>query len=408
MAPDEHDDSDGLVARSFVARAVLEPGAPGPPSRRWYGFVTDAQSGLRRLWRRPSDVSRFIADRLAEDPATVGLAETGSGPEVAAMSAPSLDDVVGDMLTVLGERLPPPGPVSLPVANVTLETVAERPIGIGNHRGAESAGPLGVRTLRGGRLDARVRFQVWAAGPAEADSAMQSLHSTLLDDVEVLRQVGFLRFAPVGTSLAEHLPTIPAWRKAASYDVLYEFAYADADDAASLIARIPVTGDTEEPDGPAQETQTLTDHLVRWDQEGAPALVVTGPIAVTGIEALAFSPGPVLGGTVRVRRTAGGSPAAVADLDAFLVAAATPGAQVEVGLAPASFLAALGPLSAGPVLGDWDTDGIGDAYLSSARAVSPPLLLTAADRLEITYTPPAGPGPGLDRIAVVYLRVGTS
>lgn len=407
MASLGQDEDGAVVARSFVTRALLEPGAVGPPARRWYGFVTDAESGIRRFWRRPSEVARFIEGRLAADPAALAVGARGL-PEALEMSAPSLDDVVGDMLAVLGERLPPPGPMAIPVANVTVETVAERPIGLGGLRGAAADGPLGPRTLRGGRLDARVRFQVWAAGPAEADGAMASLHSTLLDDADALHLAGFLRFDAAATTLAEHLPTVPAWRKATSYDVLYEYTYDDTDDAASLIARIPVTGDTEEPDGPAREVQTLTDHLVRWDQEGAEPLVVVGPVTVTGIEALLFTPGPPLGGTVSVRRTSGGTPVAVADLDAFLAAAAAPDAEVEVGLAPASFFAALGAPASGPVLGDWDLDGTPDAYLGAARLVAPPLRLEAADRLEIAYTPPAGPGPGLDRTAVVYLRVGAS
>ncbi len=411
MSSQDDRTDDGVVARSFVARALLEPDAAGSNRRRWFGFVTDAESGARRRWRRSEDVARFIDAQLAADPAGAGaLLGAGDADPLAAvaMSTPSLNDVVADMLAVLGARLPAPGPATVPAANVTLETVAEKLAGLGNQRGLETTGGLGMRSLLAGRLDARVRFQVWATGPAEVDAAMQSLHTAMLDGVADLRAAGFLRLSAAGTTLAEEIVTIPAWRKAASYDVLYEYHYDADDDASSLIARIPVSTDTAA-DGSGHEEQTLTDHLVRWDQEGAATLAVRGPAAVSRLAVMAFVPGPAIGGTVTVRRTAGGAPVPAADLDTFLAAAATPGAEVELALAPAALLGALGPLVVGPVLGDWDLDGVTDAYTGAERLVAPPITLpSSADRFEISYTPPAGPGPGLDQTAVVYLRVGAS
>ena len=414
MSSQDDRGNDGVVARSFVARALLEPAADGSRRRRWFGFVTDAESGARRRWRRAEDVARFIDAQLGADPfgTGVGAAEGPAGGPLAvgvvAMSAPSLNDVVADMLAELGTRLPPPGPATIPAANVTLETVAEKLAGLGNQRGLDEAGGLGLRTLLAGRLDARVRFQVWAVGPAEADAATQTVHTTMLESLPDLRAAGFLRISAAGTTLAEEIATIPAWRKAASYDVLYEYRYDADDDATSLIARIPVSSDTLA-DGSGHEEQTLTDHLVRWDQEGAPVLAVRGPAAVSRLAALVFVPGPPIGGTVTLRRTAGGAPVAAADLDTFLAAATSPGAEVEVALTPSAFVAALGPLLVGPVLGDWDVDGVADAYSGAERLVAPAVPLpTAADRFEISYTPPVGPGPGLDQTAVVYLRVGAS
>jgi hypothetical protein len=303
-----------------------------------------------------------------------------------------------------------PAPPPVPVSNVTLEHVRERLVGLGNHAGTEPTGALGSRTVRGGRLDAGVRFQVWATSPADADDAVRTLQGALLDDRQHLRTLGFLTLVSTGTTLAEHVPAIPAWRKATSFDVLYEYRYAD-DDAAGLIARIPVASDLEAAGGPAHEEQTLVDDLVRWDQEAALPLVVRGPATVRHVAALMFLPGPPLGGTVTFRRTAAGGGAVThfPDLDAFL--AATSGTapthtDAEVSLAPADAWGALGPASPGPDLGDWDTDGVTDAYTGADRRLVEPLVLPSArDRFEIRYAPPPGPAPGLDQTAVVYLRV---
>lgn len=326
------------------------------------------------------------------------------------MAAPALTDVVTDMLAVLGQRLPAPVP-TMPDPNVTLERIKEKLVGIGNHTGEEPTGTLSTRTVRGGRLDARIRFQLWHTTPSAVDSAMQTLHTTLLDDAESLTQEGFLKMAAADTTLAEQVPSVPGWRKTTSFDVLYEYRYIDTDDAASLIARIPLTTDPEVANSPAQELETITDEMVRWDQDAAPALVVRGPLTVARISALVFVPGPALGGTVTFARTSGG-PGPVThlpDLDAFLAATSGPApteTDADVTLDPATAFAALGPAGTGVTLGDWDLDGVPDVYSGFDRRLTDPVSLpTADDRFTVTYTPPAGPATGLDRTAVVYLRV---
>ncbi|MHB1063821.1 MAG: hypothetical protein ACYC1Z_04890 [Georgenia sp.] len=420
-----------VVARSFLVRALLEDGP-----WRWHGFVTDVETGARREWRRPGDVARFVDRQLA----AVGAGLVGTAPALPrfllgppdivgprglpgphdlsappffaglTMASPTLTDVVTDMLAVLAARLPATPP-AVPDANVTLEQVTEKTVGLGEHIGTQQSGAMGESTLRGGRLDARVRFQLWAPSPGDVDAAMLSLHETLLDDSQALYTAGFLKFSAADTTLAEPVTTIPAWRKTSSYAVLYEYRYTADDDAAGLIARIPVTTDHGDESAPTTETQTLTDALVRWDEEGAGPLVVRGPRTVSHVSALAWVPGPALGGTVTFHRAgAAGAPTVFPDLDTFL--AATTGAEpthtdAEVTLAPAAALAALGPPVPGPSLGDWDTDGTVDAYTGTDRRLDAPIVLaSAADRFEIRYTPPAGPVPGLDQTAVVYLRVG--
>ena len=395
--PEDAAGRSAVVARSFLVRALLEE-----EPRGWRGLVTDVQTGLRREWRRPGDVARFIDRQLGVGGPLLTASE-------AIMPAPTLTDVVTDMLAVLSTRLPA-DPPAVPVGNVTLEEVSERRAGLGEHIGTERTPALGELTLRGGRLAAQVRFQLWAGTPADVDAAMLTLHETLLDDAEELYGAGFLRLASAGTTLAEHVASIPAWRKTSSYAVLYEYRYTADDDAASLIARIPVTSAVGDDAAPVTETDTITDAMVRWDDEGAGPLVVRGPGAVARISVLAWVPGPLLGGTVTFRRRSGAAPPTdFADLDAFL--AATTGAapahrDAQVTITPADAFAALGPPVPGPSLGDWDTDGTVDAYSGADRRLAPPIALaSAADRFEIRYSPP-GPGPGLDQTAVVYLRVG--
>ncbi len=397
----DDDRSDRVVARSFVVRAVLE-GDDTPRHTLWHGYVTDAETGERRVWDRPADVASFIQDRLVSSP-VVGVRVAGLS-----MAAPAITGVVTDMLAVLGLRLPD-SVAPLPPNNVTLERIKEKLVGLGNHRGSESSEPLGDRALRGGRLDAGVRFQVWASTVQGVDAAMLDLQTAILDDVAELRQEGFLRLAATGTTLGERVDAVPGWRKTSTFDVLYEYQYVDTDDAQSLIARIPVTAHLNDV-GEGPELETITDDMARWDDELAPALAVRGPAAVNRLAALAFVPVP-LGGTVTLSRTsgAGGPVRHLPDLNAFL--AATSGAtptdtDADVTLAPAAAFAALGSSTPALAMGDWDTDSTVDEYTAFDRLLDEPVLLpTAADRFTVSYTPPPGPSTGLDQTAVVYLRV---
>jgi hypothetical protein len=388
-----------VSAHSFVVRVLPEPHNGGR-----LGIVTDTATGERQVWRRPSDVARFIERRLGEGTLQIG---------VAAMARPTLNEVVTKMLKDLGDRLDllPPPPAAVPKPNVTVERIAEKLVGLGNQRGTERTESLGERTLRGGRLDARLRFQLWGDTAKAVDDAVLTLQTDLLDNGEDLRQAGFLRLNAADTTLAERVESVGGWRKATSYDVLFEYQYVDTDDADSLIVRIPVTLDPELVNSPDRELQTVTDEMARWDNEAAPALQIRGPATVRRISALVFVPGPALGGDVIVARS-DGSPGAVThlhDLAGFL--AATGGSSptatnADVTLTPANFFAGLVPTGDTLALGDWDTDGSADSYTGFDRRLDQPIELAGPeDRLIITYKAPPGPATGLDQTAVVYLRV---
>ncbi|WP_020392160.1 hypothetical protein [Kribbella catacumbae] len=392
-------DDGEMSARSFVVKAWFEvPTGESPQSRLagWYGYVHDTRTGGQVLWRRPAHITEFIERQLSSAPAVVGAEGRTSGRRLL-MAGPTLTEVVADMLAVLGARLPAALP-ALPEPNVTLERVTEKLAGLGNQTGTESAA-LGVRTLRAGRLDARVRFQLWAGSAPSVDSAVLTLHSDLLDDREELRSAGFLRFNVADTPPAEEFDSFSAWRKTTSFDLLYEYRYDDGDDADSLIARIEMTTDQEQAPSPAREQETITDDLVRWDDEETPDFVLTGPATIRRISALVFQPGPPLGGAVTVRRTdaAGTPPVVQPDLANFLVATG----PAEVTLSPGVLFASIGPAGTSLTLGDWNVDTVPDEYARFDRVLDPPIeLLARTDRLSITYS-----GPGLDQTAVVYLRL---
>jgi hypothetical protein len=165
--------------------------------------------------------------------------------------------------------------------------------------------------------------------------------------------------------------------------------------------------DPERAGSPAREQEDVVDETVRWDAAAAPTLQVRGPVTVRRLSALAFVPGPDLGGSVVLARTDGTTPPTrLPDLDAFLAATAGPGGttNVDVALAPAALLLALGPAGPGLTLGDPDTDDTHD-YVGHDRRLDPVIELSARERLAIAYEPPPGPGTGLDQTAVVYLRV---
>lgn len=408
--PTSPENGDLVVVRSFVVRALLERNGEAGPS--WHGFITDAHTSERRSWQHASEVAEFIGQRLMPASALGGAVRRVEWQGVG-MAGPVLTDVVTEMLAVLQDRIPPQPPIP-PDPGVTLERFTEKLVGLGNQRGTEQTPVLGTRTLRGGRLDARVRFQLWGDAPEVVDEAIRTVHVNLLDDREELRGLGFLRLSAVDTTIAEHVAVLSRWRKTTSFDVLYEYQYVDTDDADSLISQIPITTDPERADSPAREQQTVVDELVRWDSEAAPELVVTGPARVHRITALVFVPGPPLGGTVTLLRATGPVPGPVTTLPTlahFLID--TGGSQpvetnAAVTLPPAVLFSQLGPAGAGLELGDWDADGAVDQYTGFDRVLDPPIELpTWADRLIVRYTPPPGPATGLDQTAVVYLRVNS-
>ncbi|MFH7025250.1 MAG: hypothetical protein ACHBN1_07570 [Heteroscytonema crispum UTEX LB 1556] len=305
------------------------------------------------------------------------------------------------MLNVLETYLPPPVPF-IPVASVSALTVAEKTIGLGNHRSIETRGGFAVVAVKGGRIDAVVRFYIWGSQLDEVNTALNKLRDRLESDREILRTLGFLRLGIAATSIAEFNSNLNAWVKTTDYKVLYEFSYEDSDGAESLITRIPIKINSE-----YGESTIVTGDIVRWDNEISPTLVVPGLSSIKGLAALSFIPGTAPNGSVTLKRTDGSplAPITYPTLTEFLNAVTKPDAptrHAQVIFATLSdFLSALPTAGASITLGDWNSDGIPDTYESRQLDFTAAIeLASAGDRLEISYQNAA-----LNQVAVIYLRV---
>lgn len=325
-------------------------------------------------------------------------------------SDPSLTTKVLDaMLTVLKNFLPPAQVLSpaVPDPSMSLVGFEERTVGLGNRVGTDIRGPFSIAALKGIRLEATVRFQVWANASPDAETAIQDLILSILGDRDALRAAGFLRLALKSTAASENVDT-DVWRESADFTVLYEFPFVDSDGADSLIARIPINVDSE-----FAEAMTITDEMTRWDSVAAPPnvsvppLVLRGRSSIGGLVALTFVPGSVPIGAVTLTRTFDGAgvPPTHPDLPTFLAAVTDPDNPAREGQVTfaslTDFLGAFNAFGSTVTLGDWDEDALPDNYQSLALPIDPPIKLpSVADRFEINYEANV---PSLDAV-VVYLR----
>ncbi|HEV2756792.1 MAG TPA: hypothetical protein VG318_13570 [Actinomycetota bacterium] len=318
--------------------------------------------------------------------------------------ATRLDQAVTAMLGVMDDYLPAAAP-PLPTPSVSVAGLQERSAGIGGRRGTDFLGGLGVAELKAVRVDALVRYLLWASDVDGAEQQTTDVTERLLTDREALHGKGVLRLTLESVSPADHLAPAQGWRKSVEYRVLYEHVFVDSDGAASLISRIPIDSDVDERDSAAHERSLVTDEMARW-AEDVPALVARGRFTVTGLSVLVtdFGPGPA--GAVSITRThdgAAGPPAPYASVDAFLDAVAGDGspqrhAQLTFPQFP-SFEAALDSAGEDVTLGDLDGDGQPDLYRQRRLRIDPPIVLGhPSERLEIAYGDPAFAG-------VCYVRV---
>lgn len=294
-------------------------------------------------------------------------------------TAPLVSQVVSDMLTALRHYLPAQAP-PLPPPSVFAVSVEPRALGLGNWRGNETRASQPIVALKGGRLDAVVRFQLWASDVTAADTAVSSLQSRVLAAAGSLRSAGFLRLAVGDVSSAEQVSTLNAWRETATYRVLYEYQYDDSEDAASLIARIPIDIDSE-----FAESMVVTDEMMRWDDHSASPLELSGgvepPTTVHEVVTVAHLPAGWNGSAVSINAAVGGPlpPWQFASLRSFLGAFA---------------------MDPGTVTLEGNPYQTGRLAFPNAHFPSPIVLATLRDEFRIAYASPA-----LTTGAVVYLRV---
>ncbi len=318
----------------------------------------------------------------------------------------SLDEVPGRLVDILSDYLPDPISTDVPTNNIVLTSFTSLPLAVGNLRGIAPRGPFAAVELKGGRLDATARFQVWAEQASQANNLLTALQGHLLAARKDLWGSRILRM-----SLREATPAVldsasDAWNASADYRVLFEYYLADLDGAQSLITRIPVNMDPEERDSLMRETLTITGSVVRWDNETAQALLLRGPLRLRGLSVLDFLPGdmPTTGVTLlRSHARAGGPPVDAVDLPAFLSAAAVRHSHVRLRLNSLSdFLNLFSDTGETMSMGNWD-EATGDTHpdeyhVRLSTFPSPLNLPIYRDTFQITLT-----GEALDQTGIVYL-----
>lgn len=375
-------------------------------------------SRFGRRNKREEDQSRTIRMEAASNPATAIPMNAEMVLKSVSRSAPPVEQVIDGMLVILQEYLPSPV-LNIPIPTVAIRSVNEKPLAIGNDRGLEQRGLLGMVALKGGRLEAVVRFQLWESDPIIADAAMQNLQGQILTDRLNLQAQGFLQLSVEETSLSEHVDALSMWRTTSDLKVLYEFHYDDTDGAESIIARIPVHSDPETRNSPNRETGVITDAIVRWDDESTPVLSITGGSTTTslhGLASLSYLTAGWAGNAVTLFRrdkNNAAAPTPYPDLATFLAAVTddnSPDLHAQVIFTDITdFLDEFTTVGDPIGLGDWDEDedededSAQDLYQSAALGFSPPIRLRGSnDMFQLAYQDAV-----LDSKSVIYLRGNT-
>jgi hypothetical protein len=177
------------------------------------------------------------------------------------------DQVLGDMLACLDKYIDSSSS-NLPKSSVSIVSLIKRPSAIGNRLGVADQGSFSTVEIKGGRLDAVVRFHLWGNDPEDVDREMVKLQGRLLAARDGLRADGFLTVTLTDSSSPEQITSLTVWRRYADYRMLYEFNYHDVDGALSLISQIPINMDGH--------ITTVSDDLVRWDNQSASSLQAQG------------------------------------------------------------------------------------------------------------------------------------
>ncbi|MEE8583562.1 MAG: hypothetical protein V3T83_01795 [Acidobacteriota bacterium] len=331
---------------------------------------------------------------------------------------PPLDNAGRELLEILAEHLPARSG-SLPDHSLALAEVNEKTVGLGSLRGVDRRVVFNLAELKGLRLDALIRFQLWFEEPGQAEVGLNNLNLSLMNERDGLRATGVLRLKLESSSPPERVAPIEGWRIVANFRVLYEHHYQDSGGAESLIAQIPIGCELEEG---VLQTTTVTDEIVRWDKLDAPALQVTGASArrIGGLAVLRHPPSGPTSGEVTLARldlASGQAPSLAGSLMEFVQRVTdqeNPATNIrfsdslEQFLQAEPFFAARERRQDGEAepaaeirieLGDRDKDGLADEYGLRLLPFGSPLKLPRPEdvfRLKAQFDP--------DSDAVLYIR----
>jgi hypothetical protein len=187
---------------------------------------------------------------------------------VSTLAVDRFNAAVAGMLSHLTTFLPT-AVAPAPQSTLALLEAAARPVGVGAFAGNVERGPLAVLGVRGGRVEGRVRFDLRATTPGDANAAalllQQAVRDARLDPMKPWMR-DFVLLEPAGGEPATPLAAND-WRQGAEFRVLFEYRYEDPEDAGGLIVRIPV-----ELRGEQIEDALVTRDVTRWSAIDAPPL----------------------------------------------------------------------------------------------------------------------------------------
>src|SRR5215208_1498866 len=146
-----------------------------------FPFIASALLPLRRVVQQPSEpevLPRVSPLTLVPPPAAIPVTLMNGNPTPLSRALQKMLDILKDFSVPPIIQPPPPPP--LPPSNVLLASVIERTVGLGSRVGTDLRGPFSVAALKGLRVEALVRYEVWAHTPAEIAQAAEDLISRLL------------------------------------------------------------------------------------------------------------------------------------------------------------------------------------------------------------------------------------
>jgi hypothetical protein len=266
-----------------------------------------------------------------------------------------------------------------------------RALGLGGRYGMLTNNGVDIAELRGGWLDAVVRFDIWASNPDAANKAVAAIQNDLLSNGRKLRRARLLRLKLIAVADGDR-GAESGWRKTLDYSVLYEYRYSNTDGAASLIARVPIDSQTDS--GPTtHETTEVHDWMSLWDNASASTLIITAPprrtLRIDGLAIAAYLPAGGPTGVVTQQITSAGitQTTTFATLSVFLASFTSSGAPLKLVYPPL-------PRQPGEVSGS-------HVFQVGELRFDPPITLKGGDVFQISFDAAAFPA---DDLSQVYLR----
>jgi hypothetical protein len=322
------------------------------------------------------------------------------------MNNSQINQVLSNFLGIFKSYVPSSaGTVSKSLVSVV--NFKERSVGLGNRISTVKFGGFNLQEIKGMRFDTLVRFQQLADTFEAINSDHDKLCNALLTDLDNLKKLGILQLNLERSSDIEFVASINAWRIISDYKILYEFQYTDSDDAASLIAQIPIESRLENFDQFPEVFDVYSENMIRWDNESASPLLIKGPAELKILSGISFIPSDIPSGHVSIIRSFFGTtqePKIYASLSSFWDSVAGQNsteinAQVKFD-SISDFLNTLTSTYEPLLLGDWNLEDKPDQYeVASTSFKSSICLKSKSDFFNIKYE-----GIKFNHPGVVYLR----